>query len=61
MHNKSKDNVVVTPGAVVVTFTEDQKKQAEECLKKSGHVKITFKEIKATTLPTTLDNGVLID
>jgi hypothetical protein len=46
---------------IVFNLTDEQQKQAEECLRKSGQVKITFKEITVTQLPAMLDNGEKID
>jgi uncharacterized protein YccT (UPF0319 family) len=53
-HHVKKDQIVFN-------LTHEQQKQAEECLRKSGHVKITFKEITVTQLPATLDNGEKVD
>jgi hypothetical protein len=56
-----KHQVVATPTAIIVSLSEDQQKQAQTCLSRSGHVKFSFKEITATKLPEVLDNGVQVD
>jgi hypothetical protein len=54
-------HVVATPSAIVISLTEDQQKQAQQCLSRNGHVKFSFKEVTATKLPEMLDNGVQVD
>jgi hypothetical protein len=46
---------------IVFHLSEERQKQAEECLRKNGQIKITFKEIAVTQLPATLDNGEKVD
>jgi len=53
--------VVATPSAVVISLTEAQQQQAQECLAKNAQVRFTFREITVTQLPETLDNGVTVD
>lgn len=59
--HSGQHHAVVTPSAVVIPLTEDQQKQAQECIAKSGHVKFSIKEITVTKLPETKDTLVTID
>jgi len=53
---------VITPAALVFYLSEEHQEKARECLKKSGKITISFKEITVTKLPETLlQNGVLVD
>ena len=45
----------------MIPFSEDQKKAAQACIAKSGHVKFTIKEITVTNLPETQAHNVVID
>jgi len=56
-----RHQVEVKKDQIVFHLSEEKQKQAAECLKNNGHIKITFKEISVTQLPTTLDNGEKID
>jgi hypothetical protein len=58
---KAKNDVIITDSALVISLTPDQQKQAQECLRKSGKISFSFKEISVTKLPQVLDNGVSID
>ena len=53
--------VEIKKDQIVSNLSADQQKRAEECLKKNGQIKITFKEISVTQLPARLDNGEKID
>ncbi len=53
---------VITPAALVFYLDEEHREKAQECLRKSGKITISFREITVTKLPETLlQNGVLID
>jgi hypothetical protein len=56
---------VVTPHALVIPLTEEHRRQARECLDRSGSITFKVKEISVTRLPDTLlhngDGGVIID
>lgn len=55
-------SIVVTPHALVVTLSPEMQRTAQECLKRSGKVTFTMKEVSVTRLPDTLlGDGVLID
>jgi hypothetical protein len=41
---------IVTPSALVIPLEEHHRRQAKECLDRSGSVKFSFKEISATSL-----------
>ena len=54
-------SVIATPSAIVISLSEDQQKEAQQCMSRNGHVKFSFKEITATRLPEVLSNGVQVD
>ena len=55
-------SIVVTPHALVVTLSPDMQRTAQECLKRSGKVTFTMKEVSVTRLPDTLlGDGVAVD
>jgi len=58
---EEEHHVIVTPSAIVITLHEKLQQQAKECLRKSGRITFSFKEISVTKLPTTLADGVLVD
>jgi hypothetical protein len=60
-HKPGKGSVTVTEHEVTFKLSDDQKKQAKECMKKAGKITIGFNEITVTKLPATLDNGERID
>jgi hypothetical protein len=41
---------IVTPSALVFTLTPEHRRQAGECLRNSGEIRITFREISVTSL-----------
>jgi hypothetical protein len=53
--------VALKKGEIHFILTDDEIRKAEDCLRRSGNIKFTFEEITVTHLPTTLDNGRLID
>lgn len=58
---EGKQHVIVTPQLVVVELNERQQQQVHECMKKSGKVTFSMKEISVTSLPETLAHeGVVI-
>jgi hypothetical protein len=61
MPETPKSQVIVTQQAVLISLTDAHKQQMQRCLERSGEVKVTFKEISVTRLPTILDNGVAVD
>ena len=55
-------SIVVTPHTLVVTLSERQQREARACLKRSGKVTFSMKEVSVTRLPDTLlGDGVLVD
>jgi hypothetical protein len=46
---------VVTPNALVIPLTDEDRRQARECLDRSGRITIKFKEISATRLTDIVD------
>ena len=54
-------NVIMTSSAILITLDDKLRKQARACLRKSGKITVSFKEISVTRLPVTLKDGVLID
>jgi hypothetical protein len=55
--------VVVTPNALVVTLNDDHRRQIQHCLRRSGKVVFSMREISVTRMPDTLTHGleVIID
>ena len=51
----------VTADEIRVELSDEAKQQAQECLRRTGSIKITFREISVTQLPARLDNGEQID
>jgi hypothetical protein len=51
----------VTSKAITFNLTSAEIKAARECMRKSGEVRYTFKEIRASKLPHVLDDGKQID
>jgi len=45
--------VVVTPSAIILTLDAAQQRQMKQCLKNSGKVTLSLKEISVTQLPAT--------
>jgi hypothetical protein len=53
---------VITPAALVFALTPEHYQRAQECLRRSGRITISFTEVAVTRLPETLQgNGVLVD
>jgi hypothetical protein len=52
---------IVTHNAILISLTEAHKQQMQACIERSGEVKITFREISVTQLPSTLHTSVVID
>jgi len=57
---RKHSRVEVTHEKVVFSLSPENKEALQKCMTK-GDVKITFKEIRVTKLPQTLDDGVKID
>lgn len=51
----------VTSASITFRLSAAEKKQALECLKRSGEIRYSFKDIRVTKLPLVLDDGKLID
>ena len=51
----------VTSKAITFNLSPAEIKAARECMKKSGEIRYTFKEIRASKLPHVLDDGKQID
>jgi hypothetical protein len=58
---QEQHETIVTQNAIVISLTEAHKQQMQRCIKRSGEVKITFREISVTKLPSTLHTSVVID
>jgi hypothetical protein len=59
---KPDHSIVVTPHALVVTLSPAMQRSAQECLKRSGKVTFSMKEVSVTRLPDTLlGDGVQVD
>jgi hypothetical protein len=58
--SSDEPQAVVTPYALVIPFTEEHRRQAKECLERSGSIKISFKEISATSLTDVVDLAPII-
>ena len=53
--------VVVTDGALVVSFGDDLKAQISECVKRSGTATFTIKEVEITRVPSVKGLDVVVD
>lgn len=51
----------VSRSLITFRLTPAEVKRAQECLKRSGEIRYTFKDIRLTKLPKVLDDGKLID
>jgi hypothetical protein len=58
---RRKADIVFTDSAVVITLDATAKRQAMNCLRKSGKITFAVKEHSVTRLPQLLENGKLID
>ncbi len=58
---RRRKDTIITPSSIVMSLNPEEQAQLEQCLANSGEVKITFREIRVTQLPKTLDNGRQID
>jgi hypothetical protein len=58
-------HLAITPGAIVFALTPEHRKQARECLKNSGEIRISFQELSTTSLTEIRemngDGGVIVD
>ncbi len=58
---KSRGSVKVTRNRVIFKLGPREIAKAKKCLERSGEIRIAFKELRVTKLPTVLDDGKLID
>jgi len=58
---KTKADIVFTETAVVITLDATARRQALNCLRRSGKITFAVKEHTITRLPQLLENGKLID
>jgi len=58
--DKQRSKVRVAKDKVVFSLSPADARKMAQCLEK-GEIKLKFKEVRATRLPHTLDDGVLID
>jgi hypothetical protein len=58
-------HLAVTPDAIVFALTPEHRKQARECLERSGEIRISFQELSITSLTEIRemngDGGVVVD
>ena len=61
--SSGEHKAVVTPHALVIPLLDEHRRQAKECLERSGSVTIKFNEISATSLTDVVDlaTPVVID
>ena len=57
---KKGTTVQVSREKVVFSLSPEDRRKLEGCLAK-GEIRLTFKEVRATKLPHTLEDGVIID
>lgn len=53
--------VKISRSRITFALTPDEIARARRCLDRSGTIRIGFKELRVTKLPTVLDDGKLID
>ena len=51
----------ITSKSITFSLTPAEVKAARECLKKSGEIRYSFKEVRVSKLPHVLDDGKQID
>lgn len=44
------DKLIVTPSALVFSLSPEHRRQAEECLRKSGEIRLSFAEVSVSSL-----------
>jgi hypothetical protein len=58
-------HLMFSPSAVVFTFTDEHRRQAAKCLRESGEIRISFRDISVTDLShiglLNGDGGVVVD
>jgi hypothetical protein len=60
-HLKAEHEAIVTHNAILISLTEAHKQQMQHCIERSGEIKLSFREISVTQLPSTLHTSVVID
>jgi hypothetical protein len=53
--------VKISRSRITFSLTPAEVARAKRCLEESGSIRIGFKELRVTRLPTVLDDGKLID
>jgi hypothetical protein len=45
-----RGELIITPEAIVFSLSPEHRRQARECLRKSGEIRISFQEVSVTSL-----------
>jgi hypothetical protein len=59
-----RGQLIVAPGAVIFSLSPEHRKQARECLRRSGEIRISIQELSVTSLTEVREltgEGVIID
>jgi hypothetical protein len=58
---ESETSVVVAQGAMVINMSPQMQQKAKNCLKRTGKINISMKEISVAELPSALESSVAVD
>lgn len=59
---RSEDHIVATPHTLVISLSDENQKRAQECLRNSGSISFSLREVAVTRLPAArLADGVEVD